>query len=180
MPDYQKGKIYKLYSVSNEELVYYGSTIETLSARLSKHVYDYNNNNSIESNLVIDAGDYKIELVENYPCVNKQQLVKKESEYIRNNKCLNKKIPDRTRKEYYQDNKEKIAEQMKQYYENNKDKIKEYYENNKEKIKEYYENNKEAIAEKLKEKVTCECGCIVKKHNLVRHKKTNKHLELIQ
>jgi len=173
MPDYQKAKIYKLYSVSNEELVYYGSTIETLSARLSKHVYDYNNNNSIESSLVIGAGDYKIELVENYPCVNKQQLVKKESEYIRNNICVNRNIPDRTKKEYYQDNKEKLTEQKKQYYENNKEALAE-------KKKEYREKNKETIAEQKKEKITCECGCIVRKDGLVRHKKSNKHLELIQ
>ena len=50
-------------------------------------------------------------------------------------------------KEYYENNKEKILEQRKEYRENNKEKIKEYYENNKEKIlkqkKDYYENNKE-------------------------------------
>ncbi len=45
MPDYQKGKIYKLYSVSNEELVYYGSTIQPLNVRLSRHIREYNKNN---------------------------------------------------------------------------------------------------------------------------------------
>ena len=193
MPDYQKAKIYKIYSVSNEELVYYGSTTKTLTTRLANHVYDYNNNKiCCNSKLIFDAGDYKIELVENYPCVNKQQLNKKEAEYIRNNVCVNKTIPDRTRKEwyekYYKNNKEYIAEQKKIYYENNKEKIaerdKEYYENNKEVIaekkKEKYEKNKEAINEKRKEKITCECGCIVRKDGLTEHQKSNKHLELIQ
>jgi hypothetical protein len=178
MPDYQKGKIYKIYSVSNEELVYYGSTTETLTSRLAKHVYEYNNNKiCCNSKLIFDAGDYKIELVENYPCVNKQQLNKKEAEYIRNNKCVNKYIPDRTSKEwfekYYENNKEKILEKNKDYKKNNKEHILE-------RNKQYYQNNKDEINEKAKEKVTCDCGCIVRKDGLIEHKKTNKHLELIQ
>jgi hypothetical protein len=159
MPDYQKAKIYKIYSVSNEELVYYGSTTKTLSSRLANHVYEYNKNMfKCNSKLIFDAGDYKIELVENYPCVNKQQLVKKEGEYIRNNVCVNKYIPDRTPKEYYDDNREYITKRD----------------------KEKYKNNKEEINEKAKEKITCECGCIISKRNLATHKKTNKHLKLIQ
>ena len=63
------------------------------------------------------------------------------------------------RKEYYENNKDQIKEKNKKYYENNKEKLKEqqkeYYENNKEKIleqqKEYYENNKDQILEKRKE-----------------------------
>jgi len=41
MPNYQKSKIYKLWSPS-KNLVYYGSTTETISRRLSKHLTDYN------------------------------------------------------------------------------------------------------------------------------------------
>jgi DNA mismatch repair ATPase MutL len=47
-------------------------------------------------------------------------------------------------KEYYNQNKEKIKEYKKEYYENNKEQIKE-------KKKEYRENNKEKIKEKGKE-----------------------------
>jgi hypothetical protein len=102
MPDYQKGKIYKLWSPS-KNLVYYGSTIETLTSRLSKHIYTYKKkNNYCYSFLVLDCEDYKMELVEEYPCNNKTQLLKKEGEYIRANECVNKFIPDRTYEEYYQ------------------------------------------------------------------------------
>ena len=180
MPDYQNSKIYKIYSVSNKELVYYGSTIEKLSTRLAKHVYEYKNNNSCKSKLVLDAGDYLIELVENYPCANKQQLVRREGVYTKNNVCVNKNIAGRTKKEYHQDNKAYYKEYKKEYYENNKEKAKErkkeYALKNNEKIKEY----KEKRAEKGKEKVTCECGCIIRKDGLVEHKKTNKHLELMK
>lgn len=177
MPDYQKGKIYKIYSVSNEELVYYGSTIQPLNVRLSGHIRDCKMNRNCSSKLVLHAEDYKIELVEEYPCVNKQQLLKKEGEYIKNNVCVNKTIPCRTKKEYneiyYENNKEKLKEKKKEYYENNREHKKDY-------DKVYRENNKEAILEKKKEKITCECGCIINKNTLVRHQKSNKHLELIQ
>jgi hypothetical protein len=156
MSDYQKGKIYKLWSPS-KNLVYYGSTIETLTQRLSKHKYDYKKYNEdntkkyTTSFLVLECEDYKIELLEEYACNNKQQLLKKESEYIKINECVNKFIPDRTNKEYQQDNKEKISIARKIYYENNKKIINEvnklYYYNNKEKnlaaMKIYYEGHKE-------------------------------------
>jgi len=214
MKDYSQGKIYKLFSVSNEDLVYYGSTIRTLNERLTKHINDYKNNRGCTSRKVIAAGDYKIELIENYPCNSKAKLERKEGEYTKNNKCVNEVIAGRTYKEYrkdnkeyikklnkdwYENNKERVKKKQKEYYENNKEAIaeyrknnkealaekkKEYYENNKEAIaekdKKYYEANKEAIAERKKEKVTCECGCIIRKDDLARHKKTNKHLELIK
>lgn len=71
--------------------------------------------------------------------------------------CINKKRSGHVKKEegynrkYYDKNKEQILEQQKQYYEDNKDKIKQYYEENKEQIREqqkqYYEQNKEKIKE---------------------------------
>jgi len=207
MKDYSQGKIYKLYSVSNKDLIYYGSTTLTLNERLSRHISDYKRNSYCKSKLVIAAGDYKIELIEEYPCANKQQLDRREGEYTKANKCVNKQIAGRTDKEwrednkeyikeyteqYYEDNKEVIAEKNKEYYENNKEAIaekkKEYYEKNKEYIKEqkkeYYENNREKRNEQIKAynkvKVTCECGCIIRKGDLATHKKTNKHLELMK
>ena len=62
-------------------------------------------------------------------------------------------------KDYRQHNTEKIKQNWKEYYENNKEKLredkKEYREHNKEKIKEinkeYYENNKEKLREDKKE-----------------------------
>ena len=62
-------------------------------------------------------------------------------------------------KQYYQANKEKIKEQQKQYYQANKEKIKEqqkqYGQANKgkfkERMKKYYQTNKEKLKEKKKE-----------------------------
>ena len=46
----------------------------------------------------------KIELIEQCSCENKDQLNKKEGEYIRELYCVNKVIPQRTAQEHYQDN----------------------------------------------------------------------------
>jgi len=181
MPDYSKGKIYCLRSHQTDD-VYIGSTVESLSRRKAKHKNQYKSflnekYHYITAFEIVKYDDCYIELIENYPCENKEQLTKKEGEYIRNMKCVNKLIAGRTRKEYRKDNKEKIKERCKEYRENNKEKIKEkakeYHEENKEKIKKYRE-------EKLKEKIICECGCKVQKLQLAKHKRTKKHEDFLK
>tara|TARA_R110000765_G_scaffold173021_1_gene277898 strand:+ start:221 stop:463 length:243 start_codon:yes stop_codon:yes gene_type:complete len=61
-------------------------------------------------------------------------------------------------------------EYKKQYYQDNKEDIKKYQQ-------EYRDNNKEEIDKKKAEKITCECGCIVSKQQIARHKKTQKHIK---
>jgi hypothetical protein len=120
MPNYQKGKIYKLFSPS-KGLVYYGSTTERLSTRLAKHIYTYKNqdkyNGKRDACVIIECDDYKIELVKDFPCNNKQQLAREEGIYIRNNPCINKFIAGRTASEYRADNADKIKEYYKKYKE---------------------------------------------------------------
>jgi hypothetical protein len=126
----------------------------------------------------------KIELVEEVECKTKEELHQREGFYIRSFDCVNKFIAGRTKKEYYQENKEKIKEREKEYREENKEKIKErdkdYYEKNREKVKErhkeYREENKEKLKERKKEynsqRVTCDiCNKEMRKDSLTRHKK---------
>jgi hypothetical protein len=117
MPDYQKGKIYKIVS-NTVEGVYYGSTADTLWSRFGGHKTDYNywkkgNNKYCTSFKLIEAGDAEIILIEYFPCNNKIELKARERWYIENNDCVNKVIPNRTNKEYYQDNREKLKEYQK-------------------------------------------------------------------
>lgn len=184
MVNYQQGKIYRLKSKSSNKS-YVGSTaMNYLSQRLAEHLYSYNaylNNvpskKYVSSYEILEQEDYEIELICNYPCSNKKQLIKEEGKYIKQEKedgvyeCVNKIIAGRTSKEYNIDNRDKIKERDKNYYENNRDKILE----NK---KEYNINNKDKISEKGKEKIECEiCGTFVRKYGLVRHKRSKKCME---
>jgi len=128
--------------------------------------------------------------IQKYPCINKNSPIRTYEErkeydkeyYELNRQIINEKAKE-NHKEYYELNKDKIKEKVKEYREANKDKIKEkakeYREENKEHLKEqkkeYREANRQIINEKAKEKITCECGCIVRKGDIARHKKSNRH-----
>jgi len=132
MPDYQKSKIYKIYSLSNEELVYYGSTTQRLSQRKAEHIKDskkeyYNGS----SKIIINNGNWKMELIQDYPCLNRFELESLEGEYIKNNKCINIMIPARTKKQYRDANRDKIRENQKKWRVNNPDYMKNWKANKK-------------------------------------------------
>ncbi len=144
MPDYKKGKIYRIVSPS-KNLVYYGSTTQTISQRLQDHLKEYRlKTKPCKSFIVLECEDYKIELIEEYSCNNRQQLEKKEGEYQKNNECVNEKIAGRTKTEWYYDNQERLLEKRKNYYQDNveieRQKNKDYQKNNKEKIKQYHKD----------------------------------------
>jgi hypothetical protein len=147
MPDYQKGKIYTIRCRTDDELIYVGSTIMTLSKRLAEHRYASVNKQKTGKRFYKDVenwDDWYIELYEEYPCENKQQLNRKEGEIIRKIGTLNIRIEGRTQKEwkqaYYENHREESLEVNKKWMEKNKEYRKEYK-------KAYREANKEKIAE---------------------------------
>ena len=157
MPDYQQGKIYTIRCRSDDTFIYVGSTTQSLAKRWGGHKKisktEINKNRLIYTTINEDWNNWYIELYELYPCNSKEELCRKEGEIIRLIGNLNVKIEGRTHKEYR---------------ENNKDKIKEYRESNKDKMKAYN-----------KEKITCDCGCILRRYGLSDHLKTEKHINLI-
>jgi hypothetical protein len=181
---YQHAKIYKIISYSHPEIIYFGSTTQQLCRRLQAHKTSFKCGKNTSSSELMKYDDAKIFLIEDYPCENKEQLTKKEGEYIKNNECINKRIAGRTNKEWYNDNKDKIkehnevnkitiAERKKKYRTVNKQKISEN-------MKVYYEGNKQHILNKMKVIITCECGKVMRIDNIIRHNKTIKHLEFIK
>jgi hypothetical protein len=176
MPDYSKGKIYTIRCRTDETLIYVGSTIQPLSVRIGEH--KRRGNNVKYQNIILyktinnNWDDWYMELYEEYPCENKEQLNQREGVIIRHLGTLNSKIAGRNQIEYYQDNKEQIIEKHKIYRKENKDKLLE----NK---KEYYENYKEIILKKAGEQIKCECGCIMRRGDITKHKKTPKHIKLL-
>ena len=183
MPDYAKTIIYKLINYDHPDLVYVGSTTN-FTKRKQSHKESCLNEKSKKHNLKLykmirDNGNWEnwnmIKICD-YPCNNKREAEQEEDKYMlelkANMNMVRAFLTEEEKKEY-----------KKQYREGNKEKNKEYREANKERIqeikKEYYETNKNTILEKLKEKITCKCGCEVVKHHKARHERTKKHLDLI-
>ena len=126
MTNYQNSKIYKITD-NTSDMIYVGSTCKTLELRLKQHI---SSNKSYKAGKypnfvtvfkILDNNDYKIELVENYPCATKQDLNIREGNIIklfRSNKfnIVNRCIAGQTHKE-----------SMSQYYQNNKYEINQKY-----------------------------------------------------
>jgi hypothetical protein len=186
MPDYSKSKLYKIISYVDdfeESYTYYGSTTQSLSTRMASHRKNFNKNivSTTSRNLFNKYGvdSCFIQLIENFPCKNIEELKQQECKLICNNPCINKQIPLRTKKQYYKENKEVLDEKQKKYKEKNKEKFKEWrrthYENNKDKRKNYLEENKEKIkltTQQRVRKVNCPfCNKEMNNTSLNNHKK---------
>ena len=96
MPDYSKGKIYKLISNHTDD-IYIGSTCDLLSKRLyqHKHKFEYYQNGKgkyISSFKICKYDDVRILLMKEYPCENKQQLERKVGKYQQKYECVNNRI----------------------------------------------------------------------------------------
>ena len=152
MPNYQNGKIYKI-TCEESKLVYYGSSVQSLSKRLSQHK-ENKHLKKYKTNLMTNP---KIHLIENFPCNTKAELETRERYFIQNNECINKIIPTRSQKEYYEDNKEIRKQQS----------------------KEYRNKNKEEISLRRSFKINCECGGKYTLLNKSAHSRTKKHLNYL-
>ena len=118
---------------------YYGSTVTTLSRRMSSHKC----NKDCSSIAIIERGDYDVYILGEYET--KQEAKIKEDWYICNKKCINKQRVKVTyderierQREYYNKNRVSINNKNKEHYykirEKNKLQKKEYYKKNREKI----------------------------------------------
>ena len=157
---YQNGKIYTIRS-PNHELYYIGSTINLLNYRFQSHL---KNDNPTTSKIIIGAGNAYIELLENYPCNNKEELNAREGALIREHitEIINKNRPSRTKREE-RDNQKKWArlhkETRKQYRDDHK-------EDHKEKYKHHY----------LKKYICNICNIELLNTNKYNHNKSISHI----
>jgi pyruvate/2-oxoacid:ferredoxin oxidoreductase beta subunit len=205
MPNYQNGKIYTIRSRSRHDLVYVGSTTQTLSKRFGEHI---TLRNPTASKHIVDIGDAYIELIENCPCSNREELNRREGEVMRSMDCVNKQVPGRTKQEWRQDHQERLKQNHKDYHTNNKERLNErtknwrkdnpsymkdynqrYQEEHSEQLKqykhEYRQNNNKKIADALKQHYqakksiqTCICGSTYnygRKQNRTVHYRSKKH-----
>ena len=194
--DYSNTNIYKLCCKDlNITDIYIGHTTD-MRKRKNHHKsscnkeetkgYNYNVYQFIRANGGWDNWDM-IE-IERFEAIDGYDARRKERYWIEELKAtLNCKLPTQTQKEYVENNKTIINDRNKVYRETHKEEKKQtdknYYEKNKEiiafKKKEYAKNNKEYFKTYYTEKITCECGCLIYRGGLARHKKTKKHIELM-
>jgi hypothetical protein len=207
--DYKKTIIYKIQHKEKDELLYVGSTTHFGNRKAQHKRACYNPNgktyNSKIYTTIRDNGGwdaFNMVVIKEFPCKNKQEALTEEDRVMRQMlSSLNtyrayttKEEKKKQQKQFYNLNKDKIKE----YREQNRDKFKEYREQNRDKIsekkkeyrvqnrnkligknKEYYEQNKEKLKEKKKEQTKCECGCMIRKDGLPRHKRSKKHQEYL-
>jgi hypothetical protein len=149
MPNYQKAKIYKLVNLLTNEILYIGSTCNTLNRRWNNHKskacnYQYPIYIKMRE---IGVDNVIIELIELYPCNNKIELEQQETIRLKEYKALYPNLLNKNRPRTTLDEK------------------KEY--DSKRQKKQYQKYTK----------IVCDCGSILLNCSSVRnaHIKTKKH-----
>ena len=176
---YNNGKIYTIRCRTDNNLIYVGSTTQPLHKRWFTHksrLVDKNFDHYILYKKMKEIGkdNFYIELYENYNCNSKEELNRREGGIIRQIGNLNKIIAGRTPQEYYKDHINEKREYEKKYMSipENREKRNEYQKQYK---RDNYEKNKDHVEQQRSQPFACECGCVVRKGDLTRHKKTEKH-----
>lgn len=161
MPDYALSKIYEIVNTVNA-MKYIGSTSKKLlCSRMAEH---RSNNKKVKCDNIklygemktIGVENFKIRLIEKFPCTSIDELAKRESEVIQAcdpDTVLNMRNPfnPECEQQYYQRNKDKICIQAKKHY--------------------------QAMKVKLSTKVHCDiCDTDVSQSGLSSHNKTIKHI----
>jgi len=199
MPDYSKTKIYKIVS-QNTPNVYIGSTLSSLSQRMSEHRSDFKNrpDKYTSSYEILQYDDAQIVLVENFPCASADERHKREYEVIQlTENCINKLKPlpevvglsvGDYQKWYNERNKEYVAARQKQYNEDHKEAIlaqqRQAYQQNADRIRaqvrEYAQQNRDKIRARKGRLIQCECGATIQHGYKKRHENTAGHLNAIR
>ena len=155
--------------------VYVGSTTEALCKRVWKHKSDVKNSIFLTRPLYVKTKEYGfenfyIELIENYPCEFKEELVAREGYWIRQIGTLNALVAGRTGAEWRQENAEALTNKSQLYYREHHgeqlNKRIEWRDNNKDKKQEEHIRYREHNSYK----VTCDkCGCLIQKKGMTKH-----------
>jgi hypothetical protein len=181
MTDYNKTIIYKLINYDFPELVYIGSTTNFTKRKYQHKHAAFNIDGpkycrklyvSIRENGGWDSWEM-VQICE-FPCNNKREAEQEEDRHmmeLKANLNMNRAYCSKERRQEQKKNgQEKRKERL------GPDGIKEYNKikdaARQEKKKQYYIEKRQNY---MKEKITCDCGDIICKGALTRHKRTNKH-----
>ena len=166
--------IYKIYCKNSEITdIYVGST-DDFNSRCLSHYSRCRNPNSEKYNLKVyrfirENGGFQNWLIEEIIKCEEDTKYDAEVHYFKTlNSNLNTYFPRRSSQQYYLDNKDIIKKKVKIYADKNKEKISLN-------MKKYYAENKE----KYKETFQCDCGSLVRKYEINRHNRSQKHQKFI-
>ena len=196
--NYKQGAVYEIRCKKTGR-VYVGSRGTTEKERMVSHRDDlvqYTNTGIMycSSCLVLESNDFVVNTIESYPCECdvdvctsvecKRRLNHREGEYIRQYKeeygelCVNKIIAGRTQGQWITDNIDKVKQQGKERYKQNKDVIdarnRKWYQDNPERKREITRKSMQKNAEKTKQRQSardiCQlCGASSRHDAILRH-----------
>jgi predicted GIY-YIG superfamily endonuclease len=168
MTDYSKTVIYKIQHLDKDELLYVGHTTNFTKRK------NHHKKNSIEKTTPVykmmrENGGWNcftMIVIKEFSCASKTEACIEEDKIMREMKAsmnnyrayVSPEEKTEYQKGYKQANKEHISESK----------------------KIYRQANIERIDEQKREPIECDCGCIIKRYDLARHKRTKKHLKYIE
>ena len=169
--DYGNSKIYQVLNNFDDD-VYVGSTCQPLCKRLAFHRVHMNVESKSKRKLYtkmteLGIEQFYIELIEQYPCENKEELRKREGHFIRERGTLNMCQAGRNRRQHYQDNIEHFRQKDKEWREKHQEQLKE-------------KAQKPEVKLIRNAKVSCECGGSYTYTHKAEHFKCKKHLEYVK
>lgn len=193
-----KGSIYQIYTETNPNIHYIGSTMSKLSKRWKGHLDGYNQYLLDRSEIVsiypyfesLGIENFKYRLIKEYDVVDKYHLLGPvETGLAYEQLWINKLKPINIQKYLFKTRHiQKALDRIK--YNNNKERIlnncKKYYQKNIETIKErnrtYRENNIEKIKERKTKKYICPCtpDKELNFEHKSRHNRTLKHIKFLE
>lgn len=157
--------MYMIQHMNDKKLIYLGSTTDFHKREIThRHDYIKHPTRKVYKMIYENGGIEKFNFIKikEFPCKNKKEALEEEQrlivEYEATMNSCSATSGCETLKEYYQVNKEKI----------------------KEKTKAYQEANKDKINEKYREKIICECGIQYSYGDKARHFKSKRHIDYLE
>lgn len=190
------GKVYKVVNDIDTDFYVGSTTLQYLCDRLCGHRQTSKNDTTRRQSPLyqkiraIGSDHFRIELIEEYPCESKKELLVREQYWIdllkptlNKFKAIEQRTPEQYYKDIYQKEKEYRLAYCKEYYQRNAEQIKArvraYAESNKELIAEQTKKYRETHREELKAKksaiIECPCGGKTTASHYGRHKKGKPH-----
>jgi len=176
------GSIYSIRSKSCPNLIYIGSTTQTLAKRKGGHWAAFNRwkagGNFVTAFKVLeiahalgDRNDCYIELIRTVTFTNKAELLREEGIEMRKIECVNKNVAGQTISEHYVLHRKEILEKVRIYR-------LDHLDEKKEQNRKYGMEHRDSLNENARERIHCECcDKNISRGDLSKHKKTAKHIK---